>query len=78
MVKLNVEKYGGMIFSTWFDRPLSIAGKIVVREGNKFVSKLVNIDRDLVIIPNLAIHFNRNINDINTMLKTIFYRCLEI
>lgn len=63
MVKLNVEKYGGMIFSTWFDRPLSIAGKIVVREGNKFVSKLVNIDRDLVIIPNLAIHFNRNIND---------------
>ena len=63
MVKLNVEKYGGMIFSTWFDRPLSIAGKIVVREGNKFVSKLVNIYRDLVIIPNLAIHFNRNIND---------------
>ena len=63
MVKLNVEKYGGMIFSTWFDRPLSVAGKIVVREGNKFVSKLVNIDRDLVIIPNLAIHFNRNIND---------------
>ena len=63
IVKLNVEKYGGMIFSTWFDRPLSVAGKIVVREGNKFVSKLVNIDRDLVIIPNLAIHFNRNIND---------------
>lgn len=68
-----------MIFSTWFDRPLSVAGKIVVREGNKFVSKLVNIDRDLVIIPNLAIHFNRNIMmDINTMLKTICCRCLEI
>ena len=61
--KLNTEGYGGMLCSTWFDRPLSIAGKIVVREGNKFVSKLVNIDRDLVIIPNLAIHFNRNIND---------------
>ncbi|MGM9536684.1 MAG: M18 family aminopeptidase, partial [Intestinibacter sp.] len=63
LVKLNVEKYGGMIFSSWFDRPLSIAGKVVVKEGNKFVSKLVNIDRDLVVIPNLAIHFNRNIND---------------
>lgn len=63
LVKLNVEKYGGMIFSSWFDRPLSIAGKIVIKEGNKFVSKLVNIDRDLVVIPNLAIHFNRNIND---------------
>ncbi|MDY4574561.1 MAG: M18 family aminopeptidase [Intestinibacter sp.] len=63
LVKLNVEKYGGMIFSSWFDRPLSIAGKVVVKEGNKFVSRLVNIDRDLVVIPNLAIHFNRNIND---------------
>ncbi|MGM9530701.1 M18 family aminopeptidase [Intestinibacter sp.] len=63
LVKLNVEKYGGMIFSSWFDRPLSIAGKVVVKEGNKFISKLVNIDRDLVVIPNLAIHFNRNIND---------------
>lgn len=63
LVKLNVEKYGGMIFSSWFDRPLSIAGKVVVKCGNKFESKLVNIDRDLVVIPNLAIHFNRNIND---------------
>lgn len=63
LVKLNVEKYGGMIFSSWFDRPLSIAGKVVVKCGNKFESKLVNIDRDLVVIPNLAIHFSRNIND---------------
>lgn len=63
LIKLNIEKYGGMIFSTWFDRPLSIAGKVVVKEGNKFISKLVNINRDLVMIPNLAIHFNRDIND---------------
>lgn len=61
--RLNVEKYGGMICSPWFDRPLSVAGKIVAREGNRLVSKLVNIDRDLLMIPNLAIHMNRAVND---------------
>ena len=61
--KLNVEKYGGMICSPWFDRPLSIAGRIMVQEEGKIVSKLVNVDRDLVMIPNLAIHMNREIND---------------
>ena len=62
-VKLNTEKYGGMICSTWFDRPLSIAGRIVVKEGNLVKTHLVNIDKDLVIIPNLAIHMNRAVND---------------
>lgn len=62
-VKLNVEKYGGMLCAPWFDRPLSVAGKLIVREGNRFISKLVNVDRDFVMIPNLAIHMNRTVND---------------
>lgn len=62
-VKLNVEKYGGMICSPWFDRPLSVAGRILVKEGEKICTKLVNIDRDLVMIPNLAVHMNRDVND---------------
>lgn len=62
-IKLNVEKYGGMICSSWFDRPLSIAGRVVVKEGDKIVSKLLDINRDLLIIPNLAIHMNREVND---------------
>ena len=63
---LNVEKYGGMIMSPWFDRPLSVAGRVIVKEktqsGEKFVSKLVNVDRDLCMIPNLAIHMDRDVN----------------
>lgn len=62
-IKLNTEKYGGMICSTWFDRPLSIAGRILVKEDNTLKTHLINIDKDLVIIPNLAIHMNREVND---------------
>ncbi len=61
-IQLNAEKYGGMIYSSWFDRPLSVAGRIVIKKGNSIESRLVNIDRDLVIIPNVAIHINREIN----------------
>lgn len=61
--KLNVEKYGGMICSSWFDRPLSVAGRLLIREEGKMVTRLVNVDRDLVLIPNLAIHMNRKINE---------------
>lgn len=61
-VKLNVEGYGGMILSSWMDRPLSVAGRIIVKEKDEYVSKLVNIDQDLLMIPNLAIHMNREIN----------------
>ncbi len=61
--ELNVEKYGGMLCAPWFDRPLSVAGKVVVREEDELVSKLVHIDRDLLMIPNLAIHMNRAAND---------------
>ncbi|WP_036609689.1 M18 family aminopeptidase [Oribacterium sp. P6A1] len=62
-VKLNVEKYGGMICSPWLDRPLSVAGRIVVGTEDGIMTKLVNIDDDLMIIPNLAIHMNREVND---------------
>lgn len=62
-VKLNTEGYGGMIKSTWLDRPLSVAGRIVMRNADgSLVSKTVNVDRDLLLIPNAAIHMNREIN----------------
>ena len=60
---LNVEKYGGMIMSTWFDRPLSIAGRVIVRTDDGLEARLVNLDRDLALIPNVPIHFNREVND---------------
>ena len=62
-VKLNVERYGGMLCAPWFDRPLSVAGRVIVKEGDAFVTKLVDVDRDLLMIPNLAIHMNREVND---------------
>ena len=61
-VKLNVEKYGGMLMAPWFDRPLSIAGRVIIRKDGKLEERLVNFDRDLVMIPNLAIHMNREAN----------------
>ena len=61
--ELNVEKYGGMLCAPWFDRPLSVAGKIVVRRGEGLESRLVNVDRDLLMLPSLAIHMNRSVND---------------
>lgn len=62
-VSLNVEKYGGMLCAPWFDRPLSVAGRLVVRTDGGFETKLVNVERDLLLIPNLAIHMNREAND---------------
>ena len=62
-IRLNTERYGGTIFSTWLDRPLSAAGRIIYKENGRLVSRLVNIDRDLLLIPNLAIHMNRDINE---------------
>jgi len=61
-VKFNVEKYGGMILSTWLDRPLSVAGRVVVKENGKLITKLVDFEENLCIIPNVAIHFNREVN----------------
>lgn len=62
-LRLNVERYGGMIMSSWFDRPLSIAGRVLVREGSALISRLVDLGRDAVLIPNMPIHFNREVND---------------
>lgn len=61
-VKLNIEKYGGMTYSPWFDRPLSIAGRLIVKEKDRICMKLVDAGRDLVMIPNIAIHMNPDLN----------------
>lgn len=61
-IQLNTEKYGGMIYSTWFDRPLSAAGRVIIKNDNGIETKLINIDKDLVIIPNVAIHMNKEVN----------------
>ncbi len=61
-VKLDVEGYGGMIMSTWFDRPLSAAGRVMRETENGVRAELVNIDRDSLIIPSLAIHMSSDAN----------------
>lgn len=61
-VKLNTERYGSMILSTWLDRPLSAAGRVIVEEDGQLATKLVNIEKDILVIPSLAIHMNREIN----------------
>ena len=61
--KLNTEGYGGMLCAPWFDRPLSLAGRAVVRTKDGIQERLVKIDRDLLLIPSLAIHMNRKVNE---------------
>ena len=60
--RLSVEGYGGMIMSTWLDRPLTVGGRVIVKTEDGIESRLVCIDRDLLVIPSLAIHFQRDIN----------------
>ncbi len=62
-LRLSTERYGGMIYSSWFDRPLGIAGRVTVRYGNKIVTRTVDLGDKLALIPNVAIHFNRTVND---------------
>jgi len=64
-LKLNVETYGGPILNTWLDRPLSLAGRVILRGKTPFTpqSKLFRSDRPLLVIPNLAIHMNRKVNE---------------
>lgn len=62
-IKLNVERYGGMLLAPWFDRPLSVAGRLIVRKNGEIQEKLVAVDKELLVIPNLAIHMNREVND---------------
>ena len=61
-LKLNVEAYGGMIDATWLDKPLTLAGRVMVDTGCGIETRLLHIDKDLLIIPNVPIHFNREIN----------------
>lgn len=62
-IRLNTERYGGMICSTWLDRPLSVAGRVIVSDGKSLKTRLVAIDRDLLLIPNVAIHMQHKLND---------------
>ncbi len=62
-VRLNTERYGGQLLSTWADRPLTVAGRALVRAGDAIETRLVYIDRDLLLIPNVASHMNRAAND---------------
>lgn len=82
--KLNIEAYGGAILNTWLDRPLSIAGKVALRSEHTFApeTRLIDIDRPLLTIPNLAIHMNRKVNsgiELNkqTDLLPLFSLCSE-
>ena len=61
--RLAVERYGGMLMGPWLDRPLSIAGRVLVETDKGMETKLIDIDRDLLLIPNVAIHMNRKAND---------------
>ena len=60
--RLNVEPYGGTIFSTWLDRPLSLAGRVIVSVEDKIEARLIDFARDLLVIPSVAIHMQRNVN----------------
>ncbi len=62
-LSLNTEVYGGPILSTWFDRPLGIAGRVMVREEDLLTTRLLDFQRDMVLIPSMPIHFNRDVNN---------------
>lgn len=61
--RLSTEKYGGLLIAPWLDRPLSLAGRVMVETQGGIESRLVDIDRDLLLIPNVAIHMNRKANE---------------
>ena len=62
--KLNVEVYGGPILNTWLDRPLSVAGRVALKSNNPFepITRIIDIKKSILTIPNLAIHMNREVN----------------
>ena len=62
-LRLNTERYGGMLFAPWMDRPLTVAGRVLARTGEGIETRLVYVDRDLLMIPNVAVHMNRAAND---------------
>ena len=69
MIRLNTEVYGGPILYTWFDRPLSIAGRVILRGQSPLRpdTRLLHVKRPLLLIPHIAIHFNREVNDGNPL-----------
>lgn len=71
VLKLNTEVYGGPILYTWFDRPLSVAGRVILKGEHPLypATRLVRFDRPILIIPHLAIHLNRSVNDGNPISK---------
>ena len=68
---LNTEGYGGMICSTWFDRPLSVAGRVIVKTDSGMETRLVKVERDLLMIPSLAIHMDRAVNEGRAINKQV-------
>ena len=73
-VKIDTERYGGMIMSTWFDRPLSLAGRVVIESDDGVYTEMIDLKEPLLVIPNMPIHFNRNVNDgcpLNAQVDTI-------
>ncbi len=71
IIKLNTEVYGGPILYTWFDRPLSISGRVILRGNSNLspITKIIRIERPILLIPHLAIHFNRAVNEGNPLSK---------
>ena len=71
LVRLNTEVYGGPILYTWFDRPLSLAGRLILKGKSALhpVTRLLKIDNPILVIPHLAIHFNRSVNEGNPLSK---------
>ena len=70
-LQLNTEGYGGMICSTWFDRPLSVAGRVIVKTDSGMETRLVKVERDLLMIPSLAIHMDRAVNEGRAINKQV-------
>ena len=69
--QLNTEGYGSILCSTWMDRPLSVAGRAIVRKDGGFRERMVRIDRDMVLIPSVAIHMDRNVNEKSAFNKQV-------
>ena len=66
-LKLNTDSYGGIINYSWLDRPLSLAGRVIIYEDGIYKTQIINIDKDLMIIPSQAIHINRDVNSKNEL-----------